>query len=78
MIIARLTVIDFNDPGRHPCEKHRVMGDEDERAWEIHQRIGENVDGWGIEMIGRLIQQESVGRFPKHACQGDAIPLTPA
>ena len=54
------------------------MRDKHDRSREIRHRVGQHVDGSRIEVIGRLIQQQGIGRFDEHASKGDAIPFAAA
>ena len=54
------------------------MGDEHHCALKVEERIGEDVHGGSIQVIGGLVQQERVRRFHEHASQGDPATLPTA
>ena len=49
------------------------MGNKDDRAGEVRQRIGEHIDRSRVEMVGRLVEQQGIGRFDQHPRKRDAI-----
>ena len=48
-------------PASHVVQKIPVVGDRDHRALIVLEMVLEPLDGFGVEMIGRLVQQENVG-----------------
>ena len=52
------------------------MGDQHNSAGEIGQMVLQPSDGFGIEMVGRLIQQQQVRFFEQQFAQGDAALFT--
>src|SRR5581483_3728062 len=57
-----LPAIQLDDPGREMPQKRAVVGDEDQRAVVAEQELLEPRDRRDIEMVGRLIEQQDVGR----------------
>src|SRR5207248_4529939 len=53
-----------------------VMRYEEHGAVEILQRINEHLFGCDVEMIGRLVQHEKVGRVEKHSRHHETRLLT--
>ena len=54
------------------------MGDEDHGARKRHERVGENIHRGGVEVIRRLVQQESIRRLDEHPGQGHAVAFAAA
>ncbi len=52
------------------------MSDDHHRAGIVVQRALQPGDAFGVEVIGRFIEQEQVGLFQQQAAQRDAAPLT--
>ena len=52
------------------------MGDEDDVADIIAQVVLEPGDALGVEMVGRLVEQQDVGLFEQQLAQGDSTLLT--
>ena len=52
------------------------MGHRDHRPRVLVQRALEPRDGLGVEMVGRLVEQQQVGPREQQAAQGDAASLT--
>ena len=51
------------------------MGDGDDRALVLGQVLLEPGDRLGVEVVGRLVEQQQVGRGEQQPAQGDAAPL---
>ena len=51
------------------------MRDDDDRAGVLAQRLLEPLDRFGVEVVGRLVQQQQVGLFQQGHAQGHAAPL---
>ena len=51
------------------------MGDDQDRARIGAQMAFEPVDGLGVEMVGRLVEQQQVGLLEKQPAERDAAPL---
>ncbi len=51
------------------------MGDGDDSAFVALEMLFEPRDGLGVEMVGRLVEQEDVGLLQKEPTQRDAAPL---
>ena len=68
-------VFQFQDPLGDVVEEVAVVGDDDHRAGILAQRLFEPLDRFGVEMVGRLVQQQQVGLFQQRHAQGHAPPL---
>ncbi len=53
--------IELQNPARHIVEEVAVMGDDEDRARIFAQVVFQPVDGFGVEMVGRLVQQQQIG-----------------
>ncbi len=51
------------------------MGDEDDVARIIDQVLFQPLDAFGIEVVGRLVEQQDVGLFEQQLGQRDAALL---
>ena len=51
------------------------MGDDQDRTRIIAQMAFEPVDAFGVEMVGRFIQQQQVGRVEQKLAERDAALL---
>ena len=51
------------------------MGDDQDRAGIVAQMALEPVDGLGVEMVGRLVEQQQLGLFEQQAAERDAAAL---
>ena len=63
-------VADLDDPCRQPLDEVAVVADEDQRAAVVHQRVEQHVLRVQIEVVGRLVEQQQVGRPQEHAGDG--------
>ena len=52
------------------------MRDEKDRACEGFQRLEEHVLGREVEVIGRLVENEEIGRMEEHFQEGEARSLS--
>ena len=57
-------------------EEIAVVGDDDQRAVESHQRLFENLLGLQVEVVGRLVEDQQVDRFEQQLDHRQARPLT--
>ena len=46
-----------------------VMGDNQQRALELRQRLGQRLPSLKVEVVGRLVQQQQVGTLPDNERQ---------
>ena len=51
------------------------MGDDEDRARIGAQMAFEPIDGFGVEMVGRLVEQQEVGLLEQEAAERNAAPL---
>ena len=51
------------------------MGDDQDRAGIVAQMAFEPIDRFGVEMVGRLVEQQQFGLFQQQPAQRDAAPL---
>ena len=49
------------------------MGNEDDRAGEVRQGIGEHIDRSRIEVVRRLVEQQGIGRLNQHPGECNTI-----
>ena len=67
--------IEFENPARDIVEKIAVMGDDQDRAGISAQMALEPVDGFRVEMVGRLVEQQKLRLLEQQAAEGDAAAL---
>src|SRR5258706_194877 len=62
-------------PARHVVEEVAVVGHRDHRGRILLQEALEPGHGFGIEVVGRLVEQQQVGTLKEETAQGHAPPL---
>ncbi len=70
--IVDVTVVEVPDASGNFVEKIVVVGDEEDGAFVFLQRDVECVDGFEIEVIARLVEDENVGLEQHEAAEKDA------
>ena len=68
--------IELEDPVHHIVQEVAVMGDEDDVAGIIDQMLFQPGDAFGVEMVGRLIEQQDVRLFQQQTGQRHAALFT--
>ncbi|MCG3162568.1 MAG: hypothetical protein JMDDDDMK_03847 [Acidobacteria bacterium] len=71
----RAPAINFEDAVCDSVEKVPVVSDEQQRAFEFGQVTFEPFDRFGVEMIGRLVQNQQVGLDDQAVSERDAFAL---
>ena len=69
--------VEFDDARRHAVEETPVVGDEDDARRRADQELFQPLDGADVEVVGRLIEQEQVGRHRQRLREREAL-LLPA
>ena len=67
--------IEFQNPLGDVVEKIAIVRHGDDRAGILGQMPLQPIDAFGIEMVGRLVEQQQVGLFQQHLAQRHAAPL---
>ena len=67
--------IELEDPLGDVVEEVAVVGDRHDRAGVVLQELLEPVDALGVEVVGRLVEQQQVGAAEQQPAQRDAAPL---
>ncbi len=70
-----LAAIELENPARHIVEEVAVVGDDQDRARIVAQMAFEPIDGLGVEMVRRLVQQQEVGLLEEQPAERHAAPL---
>ncbi len=70
-----LAAVELEDPAGDVVEEVTVVRDRDDRALVLGQVLLEPRDRLGVEVVGRLVQQQQVGRAQQQATQRDAPAL---
>ena len=70
-----LAAIEFENPARDVVEEVAVMGDDQDRAGIVAQMAFQPRHRLGVEMVGRLVQQQQVGLVEQQLAQRDAAAL---
>ena len=65
----------LENPARDVVEEIAVVGDDEDRAWIGAQMPLEPVDRLGVEMVGRLVEQQEVRLFEKEPAERDTAAL---
>src|SRR5690606_32407360 len=63
--------------GYHVVEKTPVVAYQKNRAFVLLQQILQQLQRIDIEVVGRLVKHQDIGRPCKQACQEQPVPLTP-
>ena len=71
-----LAPVQFQDPSGYVVQEVAVVGNGDDRALVLPQVFLEPEDALGIQMVGRLVQQQHVRLLKQQAAQGDAAAFT--
>jgi hypothetical protein len=69
--------VQFQDPARHIVQEVAVVGDHHDGARIVRQEALQPGDAFGVQMVGRLVQQQHVGAAQQQLHQRDAA-LFPA
>ena len=70
-----LAAIELQRPTRDPVEEVAVVGDEDHAARIVFEVMLQPIGGLGVEMVGRLVEQQDVGPRKEQLRQRHAAPL---
>ncbi len=70
-----MAAIEFEDPAGHVVEEVAVVRDADDGTRVLLEVFLEPGDGLGVEMVGRLVEQEHVGLRQQQAAERDAAAL---
>ena len=64
--------VELQDPLRDVVEEVAVVGDGDDRARVLLEEPLQPLDGLGVEVVGRLVEQQQVGVLEQQPAQRDA------
>ena len=67
--------VEFEDPLGDVVEEVPVVRDGEDRARVLGQVLLEPLDALGVEVVGRLVEQQQVGLFEQQLAQRDPAPL---
>ena len=67
--------IELEDPAGDVVEEVAIVRDRDDRARVVLEEALEPRHRFGVEMVGRLVEQQQVRRLQQQAAQRDAAPL---
>ncbi len=67
--------VELEDPLGDVVEEVAIVGDGDDGAGVLLQEAFEPVDRLGVEVVGRLVEQQQVGRRQQQPAQRDAATL---
>ena len=70
-----LAAVEFEDPARHVVEEVAVMGHDQDRAGIVAQMAFQPRHRLGVEMVGRLVQQQQFRLVEQQLAQRDAAAL---
>ena len=68
--------VELEDPLGHVVQEVPVVGDGDDGAGVLLQVLLQPRDALGVEVVGRLVEQQQVGRLEQQLAQRDAAALT--
>ena len=72
-----LAAVEFENPAGHMVEEVTVVRDGDNRTGILVQVLFEPVDRLGVEVVGRLVEQQDVGLLQQQAAEGHPAAFTP-
>ena len=64
--------VEFEDPAGDVVEEVAVVGDDQDGALVVDQVLLQPGDGLGVEVVGRFVQEQHVGRFEQQLAERDA------
>ena len=67
--------VELEDPAGDVVEEVAVVGDRDDRALVVLEVLLEPGDRLGVEVVGRLVEQQQVGRGEQQPAERDAAAL---
>ena len=67
--------VELEDPRGDVVEEVAVVGDDEDRALVGDQVLLQPGDGLGVEVVGRLVEEEDVGGLEQELAEGDAALL---
>ncbi len=70
-----LPAVELEDPLGHVVEEVPIVGDGDHGAGVLLQEPLEPGDRLGVEVVGRLVEQQQVGPREQQPAQRDPAPL---
>ena len=70
---AQLSAVELDDARGHRIEKGAIVRDQEQRTAKIIEQILQPQDGVEVEMVGRLVEQQHLGRRDQRLCQRDAL-----
>ena len=70
-----MAAIDLADPFRHVVEEVAIVRNGEDRALIALEELLEPQDGFGVQMVSGLVEQQQVGRLEKQAAQRHAATL---
>ena len=56
-----MAAVELEDPLGGVVEEVTVVGDGDDGAGEAHEKLFQPFDRFGVEVVGRLVEQQHVG-----------------
>ena len=71
-----MTAVDLGDPAGDVVEEVTVVGNGDNRARVGREVLLQPEDGLGVQVVGRLVEEQQVGRLDEELAQRDAAALT--
>ncbi len=71
-----LATVELQDPLAHVVEEVAVVGNGDYRSLILLQVLFQPVDALGIEVVGRLVEQQHIGLLQEQTAEGHAAALT--
>ena len=70
---GQLAAVEFDDAGAHAVEEGTVVGDEEQRDTAFDEQVFQPFDGGDVEVVGRLVEEQDLGRHGQGLRQGQAL-----
>lgn len=74
--LRHLLIAELVDLGHQSVKEVTVVRNDDQGAVEIHQRLLEDIFGFHVEVVGRLVQKDDIRFGEQELTEGDARFLT--
>src|SRR6266545_580777 len=69
--------IECENEGRNTLQQETVMCDEHQGARKVHKAFLQHLQGWDVEVIGRLVENQEIGGLEHESGDEESSLLTP-
>ena len=72
-----IAAVQLKDPAGDVVQEVAVVGHDQDRAFVVDQVLLQPCDGFGVQVVGRFIEQQHFGRFKQQFAKGNTTGFTP-